>query len=142
MPLYSLSNMTFVFFVIILHNCLYSAPTDYLYTIALLLGGRMWPRSLQNCRWGRAESADAMRRLGVFLRFGGSSRILVGPSPWRLAHPTSHLHPPEHYHGQYSYESTMKTDEKQKTTSAKLVSPASTLGRFSERPGTERLKRG
>ena len=44
-------------------------------------------------------------------RVGSSARILIGPSPWRLAHPTSHLHPPEHHHGQYSYVSTMKTDE-------------------------------
>jgi len=69
----------------------------------------MWPRSLQNRRWGRA---DAMRRLGGFLRFGGSSaRILIGPSPWRLAHPTSHLHPPEYYHGQYSYEISEHDDD-------------------------------
>jgi hypothetical protein len=78
----------------------------------------MWPRSLQNRRWGRA---DAMRRLGGFLRFGGSSaRILIGPSPSRLAHPTSHLHPPEYYHGQYSYESSEHDDDGRENLAHKL----------------------
>jgi hypothetical protein len=101
--------MTFVFSSLFCTTAFYSAPTDYLYNSHYYWGGHMWPRSLQNRRWGRA---DAMRRLGGFLRFGGSSaRILIGPSPWRLAHPTSHLHPPEYYHGQYSYESSEHDDD-------------------------------